>query len=354
MVPFMGMSNICQGAWLTAGAVALAACATSDSSTSALSSTTTREPESVVAPDTTIRGTPNPPTPPPPPDATPFEVELGHQTIRGVETPGPGAAVVLMHGFPDDSRIYNHLIGLIAPGRHVVTFDFLGYGASDRPTDDAARAGHEDQLAAVIDTLGLELPILVAHDASGPVAIDYTLDHPHDVERLILLNMFYGNASHLHFPEMIRLLADPELAPLADAILADPAQRLWLLQHTATQFGYNPLDPDGLGVTSVVPQFFGDDRNGDALTAIRAWTGDLFRDLAEQDRQIAAGNLARLTVPVTVAFGRLDPYLNPEVAQHIAGLFNNADVHVIDDASHWPQWDQPRAVARLIRTRTHP
>jgi haloalkane dehalogenase len=349
----MTNTTIWRGTWLTAGAVALAACATSDTSdtTSSARSPTTSRPEPVVAPDTTIRGTPNPPTPPPP-DTAPFEAELGRQTIRGVETPGPGPAIVLMHGFPDDSRIYDQLIGLVAPGRHVVTFDFLGYGASDRPADEADRASHEDQLTAVIDTLRLEHPALVAHDASGPVAIDYALDHPHDVERLILLNTYYGNAPHLHFPEMIRLFADPELAPLADAMLADPAQRLWLLQHTATQFGYDPLAPDGLGVTSVLPQFFGDDRNPDALAAIRAWTGDLSPDLANHDRQITAGNLARLPVPVTIAFGRLDPYLNPEVAQHLTGLFDHAELHTIDDASHWPQWDQPQAVAHLIRTRT--
>jgi haloalkane dehalogenase len=349
----MANSTIWRGTWLTAGAVALAACAASSSS-SPTPSSTTRQSQPVVAPDSTIAGAPNPPTPPPPPDATPFEVEVGDQTIRGVEAPGPGAAIVLMHGFPDDSRIYNHLIGLIAPERRVVTFDFLGYGASDRPPEDAEGASHEEQLAAVVDTLGLERPVLVAHDASGPVAIDFALDHPHDVERLILLNTFYGNAPDLHFPEMIRLLADPELASLADAMLADPAQRLWLLQHTATQFGYDPLDPDGLGVTSVVPQFFGDERNGDALAAIRTWTGDLFPDLAEQDRQIAAGNIAQLPVPVTVAFGQLDPYLNPEVAQHLAGLFDDAEIRPIDDASHWPQWDQPRAVAQLITARTRP
>jgi pimeloyl-ACP methyl ester carboxylesterase len=350
----MGNSTILRGTWLTAGAVALAAgaaCTDSDSDSSARPSTTS-EPHPVVAPDTTIRGPTDQPAPPPPPGTTPFEVDVGDQAIRGVETPGPGTAIVLMHGFPDDSRIYDHLIGLIAPERHVVTFDFLGYGASDRPADDTEPTSHVDQLAAVIDSLDLEHPVLVAHDASGPVAIDYAVDHPRDVERLILLNTFYGNTPHLHFPEMIRLLADPELVPLADAMLADPAQRLWLLQHTATQFGYDPLEPNGLGVTSVVPQFFGDDRNGDALTAIRAWTGHLFSDLAEQDRQIAAGSITQLPVPVTVAFGEVDPYLNPEVAQHVAGLFNDAEVHTIDDASHWPQWDQPQAVARLIRART--
>jgi hypothetical protein len=48
------------------------------------------------------------------------------------------------------------------------------------------------------------------------------------------------------------------LAPLADAMVADPDQRLWLLQHTARRFGNEQLDPDGVEATSIVPQFFGD------------------------------------------------------------------------------------------------
>jgi pimeloyl-ACP methyl ester carboxylesterase len=39
-----------------------------------------------------------------------------------------------MHGFPDNLRVYDELIPyLIAGGRRVVTFDFLGFGASDKP-----------------------------------------------------------------------------------------------------------------------------------------------------------------------------------------------------------------------------
>ena len=43
------------------------------------------------------------------------------------ETPGDDPAIVMMHGFPDDHRIYEKLVPLLSPKR-VVVFDWLGYG----------------------------------------------------------------------------------------------------------------------------------------------------------------------------------------------------------------------------------
>ena len=265
--------------------------------------------------------------------------------------PGAGPAIVMMHGFPDDSRIYDRIMPLLSP-HHTVAFDWLGYGRSDR-TDTArfTSADHQAELGAVVDALAIQSAVLVGHDASGPDAIAYTLSHPERVAHLVLLNTYYGSAPELRFPEMIQLLADHRLAPLADAMLGDPDQRLWLLLHTRRRFGYDTgsLDPDGVAVTSVLPQFFGGADQPDALAAIRAWTGGLFASLGDQDTLIADGALDRLEVPVTVAFGSRDEYLSPAVAAHLGSLFPRGTVRSIDDASHWPQQDQPAAVAKLIK-----
>ncbi len=261
-----------------------------------------------------------------------------------------------MHGFPDDSRIYDSIIPLLMPHR-AVAFDWLGYGRSDRA--DTARltsAGHQAELGAVLDALGTESAVLVGHDASGPDAISYTLRHPRRVAHLVLLNTYYGNAPVLRFPELIQLLADHRLAPLADAILGDPDQRLWLLLHTRKRFGYDsgPLDPEGMAATSVLPQFFGTAGQPDALAAIRAWTRVLFSSLGEQDAVIASGALARLEVPVTLIFGSRDEYLSPAVAAHLGSQFARGTVRLVDGASHWPQHDQPAAVAELIKNAAAP
>ena len=178
---------------------------------------------------------------------------------------------------------------------------------------------------------------------------DHAGDEPALVGQLILLNTYYGHAPALRLPEMIRLLADPDMTPLADAMLKDPDQRMWLLGHTARQFGGDPLDPNSVGITSVLPQFFGDAGHPDALPAIRAWTAALFGDLDTQDRRINRGQLASLNIPVRLVFGALDRYLSPGLAAHLASLFGRADLHLVDGASHWPQWDAPKAVSGLIR-----
>lgn len=51
---------------------------------------------------------------------------------------GRGAPIVLLHGFPDDSRIHDRLVPLLRQHR-VVTIDFVGYGASERTGSSLVR-----------------------------------------------------------------------------------------------------------------------------------------------------------------------------------------------------------------------
>jgi pimeloyl-ACP methyl ester carboxylesterase len=277
-----------------------------------------------------------------------IDYDGGHLYVR--DHPGRSPAIVAMHGFPDDSRIYHRLIGPLAPHR-VVTFDWNGYGRSSRnESEESSAITRQPELLAVCDALQLEQAVLVGHDASGPEAIDFALDHPQRVTGLVLLNTYYGRQPNLRLPEMIALMADPALTPLTDALMSDPNQRLWLLAYTGRRFGLDDsLPPDGIGAGSIVPQFFGDNSQSDALAAIRSWTGALPAALDRQDAVIASAQLQTLQVPVSVIFGRDDPNLTPAVAQHICALFTNSEVHLINRASHWPQWDQPDEVADLIK-----
>ena len=268
--------------------------------------------------------------------------------LHVIDQPGTEPPIVLLHGYPDDSRIYRRLLPHLAP-RRAVAFDFLGYGHSDRPEGRPDPGQHEAELAAVLDSLEIERALLVGHDAGGPVAVNFTLDHPGRVSRLVLMDTYYGSAPQLRMPEMIRLLADPDFAPLADAMIGDPDQRMWLLAHTGRRFGLDPLDPQGGGMLSILPQFFGEGETPDALPAIRAWTAAMFPALVDEDARIARGELAALGVPVSLVYGARDEYLSPDLARHLAALFGHAELHVIDDASHWLQDDQPEAVARILR-----
>src|SRR4029079_5840777 len=99
---------------------------------------------------------------------------------------GQEPAIILMHGFPDNLHLYDRLVPYLSPSRHVITFDFLGWGASDKPANYPYSANNQGgDLDAVITGLQLGQVVLVAHDASGPPAIEWALEHPDQVAALV-------------------------------------------------------------------------------------------------------------------------------------------------------------------------
>jgi haloalkane dehalogenase len=127
--------------------------------------------------------------------------------LHVVDRPGEDPPFVMMHGFPDDHHIYDRLAPLLSP-RRVIAFDFFGYGQSDRAARTEEQTTPGEDLTEVLDSLPLDQVVLVSHDASGPVAIDYGLEHPARVPQLVLLDTYFGHAPALRLPEMIRLFAD--------------------------------------------------------------------------------------------------------------------------------------------------
>jgi haloalkane dehalogenase len=159
----------------------------------------------------------------------------------------------------------------------------------------------------------------------------------------------FGNQPSLKLPEMTQLFADPQLTTLADDLVGDPSQLLWLLQRWGVQWELDADDPEGIARTSILPQFYGDDQQPDAVASVRAWCAGLHDTLDQQDALAGSGALSHLHVPVSIIWGEKDQYLSPSLAAEIAALFPNPSVHLLPGAGHWPQHDQPDAVAELLK-----
>jgi pimeloyl-ACP methyl ester carboxylesterase len=273
-------------------------------------------------------------------------VPRGASTLYARDYPGAGPAFVLMHGFPDNLRIYDALAPLLGgAGRRVVAFDFLGYGDSDKPEGyPYSTVNLEGDLQAV--DVGLELGriVPVAHDASGPTAINWALAHPDQVAALALLNTYYGPAPTLRFPEFISLFADPAYADLAAAFAGDRPQFGWLLAFQGRQFQRDA--PPARGEPALLPvieaQFAA---TPSVLPAFMALTRDLYPSLERDAGRVPA--LATFARPVGLVWGVGDPYLNPGVAEHLHQLFRNSELTSLQ-AGHWPQIDSPEDVARVL------
>lgn len=265
----------------------------------------------------------------------------GH-ALHVEEEPGEGPTVVLLHGFPDDRHLYDRLVPYLA-GRHVVRFDFLGWGESDKPPGHP-RSAHDQtaELAAVVDAVTDEPVVLVAHDASGPPAIDLALLWPHRVAGLVLLNTYYGWTPTMRAPEAITLYATPGVRALARAL----ARRAPGLDRRLFTWQVGRFVVDDVARAELVPRLYAD--FVPAREAFWRLTADLPRTLLDRRRRSA--DLARLGVPTRVVFGDRDPYLNPGVARALAARFAEADLTLVPRAGHYVQVDAPAAVAERILT----
>ena len=106
-------------------------------------------------------------------------------------TDGTGPLVVLLHGFPQLSYEYRHLIPALArAGYRAVAPDMRGFGDTSRPAriEDYALQTLGDDIAALIDALGGPKAHVLGHEWGGIVAAEAALSHPDRVDRLILVN----------------------------------------------------------------------------------------------------------------------------------------------------------------------
>src|SRR5215510_14479553 len=143
-------------------------------------------------------------------------VQRDQHRIYVRDHPGAKPPIILMHGFPDNLHLYDRLLPYLSPPRRVVAFDFLGWGNSEKPSGYPYTTDNQvGDLDAVIAQLKLEQFILVAHDASGPPAIDWALAHPERLAGLVLLNTYYCAMPTLRPPEAIWLYCTPVIRNVA-------------------------------------------------------------------------------------------------------------------------------------------
>jgi pimeloyl-ACP methyl ester carboxylesterase len=103
--------------------------------------------------------------------------------------PKDAPTILLLHGLPSSSRMFQSLFARLADDYHLVAPDYPGFGHSDWP-DPKQFAYTFDHIAAVMDgftqALGLSHYTLYMQDYGGPVGFRMALAHPERVQALIV------------------------------------------------------------------------------------------------------------------------------------------------------------------------
>ncbi len=114
------------------------------------------------------------------------------EVSRGVlhyQLEGKGETLTFVHGFGMDHRLWQPQITYFAQQFQVLTYDLRGFGKSSIPGSPYA---HHDDLARLLDHLGITRTHLVGLSLGGEIAIDTTLTHPEFIRSLTLVNSSLG------------------------------------------------------------------------------------------------------------------------------------------------------------------
>ncbi len=264
------------------------------------------------------------------PDGRVFVVELGKDK--------PGIPVLLLHGFPTSSWDFCEVAVALAEERPVVAFDFLGFGFSDKPARFAYSLFEQaDVTERVLRELGVSRVHVVAHDMGTSVTTELLARRERGLLSFRPASVTLSNGSV--YIEMASLTFGQRLlrSPLGPLFARLNSRRTFVAQ--LRRILARPVDEAILeGMWEQVSREDGARR----LPAIIGY-------IAERHRFAARWNtaLARLDIPVLVAWGARDPVAILAIGQRLAREIPGARRVIWEDLGHYPQIEDP---PRFIRT----
>jgi pimeloyl-ACP methyl ester carboxylesterase len=156
----------------------------------------------------------------PVPGVTHREVDVGAVRLHVAEA-GSGPPLILIHGWPQHWWSWRRLIPALAERYRVLVPDLRGWGWSDAPSGDYAKATFAADILNLLDAEGLDRVRLMGHDWGGYTSFLLALDHPERIERLVALDIAppwpgRPKARHLALPAFASyqvLVGAPVLGP---------------------------------------------------------------------------------------------------------------------------------------------
>lgn len=252
-------------------------------------------------------------------------------------------AVLLLHGFPSSSRMWEPLLPLLADRYRLIAPDYPGFGHSSAPppSDFAYTFDHlADVMDKFVTKLGVGKHVLLMQDYGGPVGFRMALRHPERVRAIIIQNA----VAH-----------EQGLSPLWDArrkYWANPAREIDNLKANFTSLEATRLRHIG---TSPNPHRYDPDTWTDEYAFLtRPGQADIQATLFLDYRSNVASYpgwqrwLREVQPPTLVVWGRYDPSFTEAGATAYAGDVPSAEIHLLE-AGHFALDEATDDIARLVR-----
>ncbi|MCD9576107.1 alpha/beta fold hydrolase [Flavobacterium soyae] len=101
---------------------------------------------------------------------------------------GEGNAIVLLHGFLENKKMWAEYVNLFSEKYRVITIDLLGHGESDCLGYVHEMEDNADVVYEVLQSLKIEKATILGHSMGGYVALAFAELFPENIKKLVLLN----------------------------------------------------------------------------------------------------------------------------------------------------------------------
>lgn len=266
---------------------------------------------------------------------------IGTQEIF-VQESGPAGAplAVLIHGWSSSSFTWAPILPALSRRYHCIAVDLPGFGQSPPPPQRPTIAWYADLIAGIIERFGRERAALVlGHSMGGQIGTTLALKYPALVEQLVLLNPALSG----RLSTRVNVLFTPH-------VIAERYRAMeWLLDHLSrTRLDYTDwlLKPsnfaEGAQISAADYQRIREDarRRGQGPTRSACYAAMRDADLR--------GKLGMVEAPTLVIWGAEDNIVPLRDAGLVDSEWPKADLRLIPNAGHWPQFEQPAATLRYI------
>lgn len=263
------------------------------------------------------------------------DVVPGRQIFWRQDGDAGGDPVTLLHGFPTSSHDWEPLVPtLTAAGFRVTTLDLLGFGASEKP------AGHRYSIveqASIVESLwercGVATTAVVAHDYSVTVAQELLARDPGRITSMTFLNG--GVYPDLHRPILVQRLLHSPLGRVLGRFSSERTFRAAMQRIMARPIADEDLHELWLDIST---------SNG------RRIQHDLLRYIDDRRQHADRWTTAMETYPGPSQFiwGPEDPISGAHVLERIRTRIPDAEFVELDGVGHYPQLENPSAVAAAM------
>jgi 2-hydroxy-6-oxonona-2,4-dienedioate hydrolase len=269
-----------------------------------------------------------------------FGTEIHFHDAGGVRTrcleTGGGAPLVVLHGV--EASAENHIRNLAALGeiRRVVAPDLLGHGLTDKPDSAYDVADYGAHVLALMDELGIERADVMGQSLGGWIGCWLALNAPERVGKLVLNTMVglpVDDAGWESFAgligrsdEAMRTLDPDGIRARLEWIVADPAsvteELVQLRRSLWAQGGWQRI----------------------AGRVIRVLTRERY-----EPQQLNAADLERIECPTLLVWTAANPVHGIDAAERALAHLPHGELVVVDDAAHWPQFEQPESFNSFVQ-----